>query len=242
MRREPLTSRRNGRRRRDSPRGRTRTSWSGKQGRKAMHTKPFLVTVAMGAAALVLAPACSEDSGMAGPPPGDDQFFVPAGLPNTSSDTGGGWLTLVAFTLVQEVAAPALYVAVRNDGAAPACNVGMLTDFFDKAGYPVTSAGAAVWSRQTYRLDPDSDLQLHRPRRNCDGGLDEPAGGLRRSRSSGPCGTRFRLHRAGHRPHQGAHRQRREDRDDRRGDRVQGHVHQRVRCRGERSHRQRLSG
>ena len=121
-----------------------------------MHTKPFLVTVAMGAAALVLAPACSEVSGMAGPPPGDDQLFVPAGLPNTSSDTGGGWLTLVAFTLVQEAAAPALYVAVRNDGAAPACNVGMLTDFFDKAGYPVTSAGAAVWSRQTYRLDPDS--------------------------------------------------------------------------------------
>jgi hypothetical protein len=119
-----------------------------------MQPNPFLAVVALGAAALLLAPACSEDGGMAGPP-GDDQLFVPAGLPNTTTDTQGGWLTLVAFTLVQEASAPALYVAVRNDGQAPACNVGMLTDLFDKAGYLVASAGDAVWSRQHYRLDPD---------------------------------------------------------------------------------------
>ncbi len=116
-----------------------------------MHTKPFLV-IAIGAAALVLTPACSGDGEMAAP--GDDQLFVPAGLPNTSNETGG-WLTLVAFTLVQEATAPALYVAVRNDGQSPACNVGMLTDFLDKDGYVVTSAGTGVWASQYYRLDPD---------------------------------------------------------------------------------------
>jgi hypothetical protein len=116
-----------------------------------MPTKPFLVAV--GAAALILAPACSDGGGATGAP-GDDQLFVPAGLPNTTNETGG-WLTLVAFTLVQEATGPALYAAVRNDGEAPACNVGMLTDFLDKADYVVTSTGVAVWSKEYYRLDPD---------------------------------------------------------------------------------------
>jgi hypothetical protein len=117
-----------------------------------MSTKPF--TVAVGAVGLVLSLACSGDGGMGGPP-GDDRLFVPADLPANTTDTTGGWLTLVAFTLVQEALAPALYVAVRNDGESPACNVGMMIDFLDKDGYTVTSAGAAVWSKQYYRLDPN---------------------------------------------------------------------------------------
>jgi len=139
-----------------------------------MHTNPVLVTVALGAAALALTPACSETGEMTGGP-GDDQVFVPAGLPNTTTDTGGKWLTLVAFTLVQQATAPALYVAARNDGEAPACNVGMLTDFFDKAGYLVTSAGAAVWSRKSYRLDPDVILDCIDPGEIAMASTDLPA-------------------------------------------------------------------
>jgi len=112
------------------------------------------LTVAMGAA-LLLSLGCSE-GGDRGGTPGDDQPFVPAGLPNTTTEPAGGWLTMVAFTLVQEATAPALYVAVRNDSETPACNVGMLTDFFDKDGYPVTSVGVPVWSESYYRLGPDT--------------------------------------------------------------------------------------
>jgi len=54
-------------------------------------------------------------------------------------------------------------VAVKNEGEAPACNVGMLTDFFDKAGYLVTSTGEGVWGKQYYRLDPDVILNCIDP-------------------------------------------------------------------------------
>jgi hypothetical protein len=82
---------------------------------------------------------------------------------------------MVAFTLVQEANAPALYVAVRNDGAAPACYVGMLVDFFDKADYPVTSVAAAVWSKQYYRLDPDVILNCIDPGHIAMAATDLPA-------------------------------------------------------------------
>jgi hypothetical protein len=72
-------------------------------------------------------------------------------------------VTVVASTLVQEAAAPAIYVAVRNDGEAPACNVGMMMDFLDPVGYVVTSVGAGVWSKQYYRLDPDVILNCIDP-------------------------------------------------------------------------------
>ena len=127
-----------------------------------MQTKPFLVTVALGAVALVLASACSSGGEMS-PPPGDDQLFVPAGLPNSSRDATPGGLTVVAFSLVQEAAAPAIYIAVRNDGEMPACNVGMMMDLLDADGYVLTSVGGGVWSKQYYRLDPDVILNCIDP-------------------------------------------------------------------------------
>ena len=85
--------------------------------------------------------------------PGDDLLFVPSGLPNTLQDGEvGGGLTLVAFTLLEDQNGPALYAAVRNDGATPSCSPGMLTDFFDKAGQLVGTVGSTLQTRQFYRL------------------------------------------------------------------------------------------
>jgi hypothetical protein len=66
-----------------------------------------------------------------------------------------GRLVLVAFTLVQGPVGPELYVAVRNDGQAPSCSAGMLTNFYDKAGQLVTTVGAGLQAQQLYRFDPN---------------------------------------------------------------------------------------
>ncbi len=103
--------------------------------------------------ALVPSLACSGNAGA----PGDDLLFVPDGLPNTPREGEVGvTLKLVAFTLVQGVTGPELYAAVRNDGAAPSCNAGMLTDFIDKAGQTVATAGTGLPSKQLYRLDANT--------------------------------------------------------------------------------------
>jgi hypothetical protein len=86
--------------------------------------------------------------------PGDDRLFVPEDLPNTPrAGEVGVTLKLVASTLVQGPTAAALYAAVRNDGNAPSCEAGMMTDFIDKAGQTVVSVGTALYSKQLYRLD-----------------------------------------------------------------------------------------
>ena len=139
----------------------------GRSGRiSAMDAKAFVVVPAV---ALVLGLGCSA-AGSNGPDAGsggvggmagtagvggmagtasDDLLVVPPGLSNTGE---GGLLTLVAFTLVQESTGPALYAAVRNDGPTPACEVGMLTYFFDKTDQPVGEAGSVVLSGRFYRL------------------------------------------------------------------------------------------
>jgi hypothetical protein len=108
------------------------------------------------AAVLVLVLACScggtkATTGSDGPS-GDQRLFVPEGLPNTNVDGHDEGLTLIASTLVQETAGPALYAAVRNDMDTPACEAGMTTDFYDKAGERVTSAGSVLYSGRLYRL------------------------------------------------------------------------------------------
>ena len=65
----------------------------------------------------------------------------------------GVTLKLVAWTLVQGPTAAELYAAIRNDGNAPSCEAGMMTDFIDKAGQTVATVGTAVYSKQLYRLD-----------------------------------------------------------------------------------------
>jgi len=117
-----------------------------------MKSKGLPVVIPMLAvAALGLPLACS--GGMAAAP-GDDRFFVPEGLPNTPrAGEVGVTLKLVAWTLVQGPTAAELYAAVRNDGNAPSCEAGMMTDFIDKAGQTVVSVGTALQSKQLYRLD-----------------------------------------------------------------------------------------
>ena len=116
-----------------------------------MRSKGTPVVAVLAVLALVLPLACS--GGMAGAP-GDDRLFVPEDLPNTPrAGEVGVTLKLVASTLVQGPTAAALYAAVRNDGNAPSCEAGMMTDFIDKAGQTVVSVGTALYSKQLYRLD-----------------------------------------------------------------------------------------
>jgi hypothetical protein len=90
---------------------------------------------------------------------GDGRFFVPENLPNTPKEGEVGvTLKLVAFTLLQGAAGPELYAAVRNDGSAPSCNAGMMTDFIDKTGQNVATAATGLRSKQLYRLDATTIL------------------------------------------------------------------------------------
>jgi len=84
----------------------------------------------------------------------DDSLTLPEGLANTLQDGEVGVaLTLIAFTLTQGDTGPELYTAVRNDGATPACEAGITTDFIDTAGELVATVGSVLQSAQFYRLD-----------------------------------------------------------------------------------------
>jgi len=107
------------------------------------------------AAFALLAIACSPDSD--GTPggshaTGDDLLVVPEGLANTNVDSEDQGLTLLAFTLIPGLTGPELYAAVRNDGDDPACEAGMITYFFDKAGQAVTSTASVLRSGHLYRM------------------------------------------------------------------------------------------
>lgn len=101
--------------------------------------------------------------GGAAGPAGDDLLAVPPGLPSTNVNGADDGLTLVAFTLAAGPAGAALYAAVRNDGARPACQPGMTIDFFDKTERQVTSAGAVLQCRRLYRLDDGTILPCVAP-------------------------------------------------------------------------------
>ena len=119
------------------------------KGRPIFSTLPMLAMLRV--VALVLPLACS--GGMAAAP-GDDRLSVPEGLPNTPrAGEVGVTLKLVAWTLVQGPTGAELYAAVKNDGTAPSCEAGMMTDFIDKSGQTVVSVGTALQSKQLYRLD-----------------------------------------------------------------------------------------
>jgi hypothetical protein len=115
-----------------------------------------LMHIAVPAALVVLAIGCASDSA-GGTATGDDRHFVPETLPNTNLNGNDDGLTLVAFTLVRESTGPALYAAVANRAATPACQAGMTTDFYDQAGQRVTSAGAVLRGRRPYRM-PDGTV------------------------------------------------------------------------------------
>jgi hypothetical protein len=110
--------------------------------------------------ALALPLACSGGN----QPAGDDRLFVPEDLTNTL-ETGqeGVTLKLIASTLVQGATSAELYVAVRNDGNAPYCNAGVITDFIDKNGQTVATAAAGLQAKQLYQLDPTTVLNCIDP-------------------------------------------------------------------------------
>ena len=119
-----------------------------------MKSKGVSVIPLLPVVALVLPLACSACSDGTAATPGDGRLFVPEDLPNTPrAGEVGVTLKLVAWTLVQGPTAAELYAAVRNDGNAPSCEAGMMTDFIDKAGQTVVSVGTALQSKQLYRLD-----------------------------------------------------------------------------------------
>jgi hypothetical protein len=110
-------------------------------------------TASSGKAGSETSAAGTSSGGVAGAL-GDGSVFVPDGLPNTPRDGDpGGGLTVVAFTLIQGSDGPELYTAARNDGDSPACEAGITTDFFDKSGQQVASAGSALQGGRFYRLD-----------------------------------------------------------------------------------------
>jgi hypothetical protein len=90
---------------------------------------------------------------------GDARLFVPEGLPNTELDGDGG-LTLVAFTLLHGAAGAEFYAAVRNDGSTPACEAGMMIDFYDEAGTLVTSTAGTLQTGRLYRLSGDDGVHV----------------------------------------------------------------------------------
>jgi hypothetical protein len=111
------------------------------------------------------------NSGAAGASPGgvagavgDGALFVPADLPNMprEGDPGGG-LTLLSFTLVPGNDGPKLYTAVKNEGDRPSCEAGVTTDFFDKSGQQVASAGSALQGGRFYRLESGNVIRCIDP-------------------------------------------------------------------------------
>jgi len=118
---------------------------------------PALRVVAL-VLALLLPLACSGTG--AGGVSGDERLFVPEGLPNTPWEGEVGVaLKMVASTLVQGPTGGAVfYAAVKNDGATPACNAGMMIDFIDKGGQTVATVGTALLSKQLYRFSADAVL------------------------------------------------------------------------------------
>jgi hypothetical protein len=127
-----------------------------------MSRSPFLL---LGTGLLVAATGCSgggDDAPGAGGggSAGDDRAFVPEGLSNTELAGQEGGLTLVAFTLEQGAAGLVLHAAVENEGATPACEVGMLIDYYDQTQQLVTSAGSAVLGGHFYLIDDGSGVVL----------------------------------------------------------------------------------
>ncbi|HEY4188194.1 MAG TPA: FxLYD domain-containing protein [Polyangia bacterium] len=85
---------------------------------------------------------------------GDGRSFVPEDLSHMPrAGEVGVTLNLVAFTLLEGTTGPAFYAAVENDGDAPSCNAGMMTDFIDKSGQTVASVGSPLLSKQFYQLE-----------------------------------------------------------------------------------------
>jgi hypothetical protein len=109
---------------------------------------------------MALALGCSSTGGASG----DGRVFVPETVPaNLQEGERGVSLKLVAFTLVQGTKGPEFYAAVKNDGAVPSCNAGMMTELFDEGGNSLAMVGSALRGKQLYRLGTDTLLDCLDP-------------------------------------------------------------------------------
>jgi hypothetical protein len=118
----------------------------------------FGLSCAAAAVALFAFCGCSDDGepGGGAVPAGDARTFVPEGLPNEELGEQPGGLTLVAFTLAEGGSGLELYAAIANESDAPACNIGMMIEFYDREQRLVTSMGVPVSSGGFFRLDDGS--------------------------------------------------------------------------------------
>lgn len=106
--------------------------------------------------ALLIASGCAESGSEAVGSAGDERAFVPEELSNSEANGAEGGLTLSAFTLVESERGLDLYAAARNEAETPVCEPGMTTDFVDRDGRLVGSAGMTLHSGHFYRIEDGS--------------------------------------------------------------------------------------
>jgi hypothetical protein len=107
---------------------------------------------------LVLA-ACSEASD--GAPGNDDaRLFVPAGLSlKKPTDGSSGAFNLLALTLQQRDGQTEVYLALRNDGEAPACTAAFTVALLDANGDTLATGAGGLPVRQFYRFKLDESAE-----------------------------------------------------------------------------------
>jgi len=81
---------------------------------------------------------------------GEELAFVPEGLPSIEAPGEEGGLVLVASTLMQGADGLELYVAVRNDGDAPACEIGAMTSFIGADEQVIETVGLPLQAGHLY--------------------------------------------------------------------------------------------
>jgi hypothetical protein len=91
---------------------------------------------------------------------GDGRAFVPDDLPNTELAGQEGGLTLVGFTIERHERSLEAYLAVKNEGMEPACNVGVMIECYDPSSQLITSAGGSIEAGHFYVIDDGSGVVL----------------------------------------------------------------------------------
>jgi hypothetical protein len=115
-----------------------------------------LLTIAASLSAL----ACSDDAAprdAAGQPDrSNDALIFPEGLSVSPRAGGNGVFNLTALTLHRGPSSGELYVALRNDGDAPACSPALSVEILDKTEQSLAAGIGGLLVRRFYRLTDGS--------------------------------------------------------------------------------------
>ena len=91
---------------------------------------------------------------------GDDRLFVPEGLSVTRpTDGSSGAFALLALTLQQSLGQTEVYLALRNDGEAPACTAAFTVALLDANGDTLATGTRGLSARQFYRFKLDESAE-----------------------------------------------------------------------------------